>query len=65
MDILREVWVEFADGSAAKYSGREEDLLPLIHQLMNAGPSCAIWVDGRIWDGEDDLTFPGNGEFEV
>jgi hypothetical protein len=65
MGILREVWVEFADGSAAKYSGREEDLLPLINQLLNAGLACAIWVDGRIWDGERDLTSPGNGEFEV
>ncbi len=61
MRTLREVWVEFGDGSVAKYAVKEEDFLPQLNQLLNAGISCTIWVDGRIWAGErkseDDMRY--------
>ena len=52
MRVLREIWVEFGDGSVAKYAVEEEDFLPLMTQLLDAGLSCTIWVGGRVWAGE-------------
>lgn len=59
MPALREVWVEFDDGSVAKYKVKEEDFLPWINQLLSAGVARMIWVDGRVWTG---MREDGTGE---
>lgn len=48
MSGQREVWVEFGDGSVAKYSVSEVDLAELLRNLRGAGMPCRIWVDGRL-----------------
>ncbi len=54
MGILKEVWVEFGDGSIAKYQVKAEDFPMWMDRLHNAGVARAIWVDGRAWT-------PGSG----
>ncbi len=51
MKAMREIWVDFKDGSVAKYVVREEDFQCLINQLMCAEISRTIWVDGLVWTG--------------
>jgi hypothetical protein len=53
MKVKREVWAEFGDGSVATYGVEDEELLVLVKQLRDAGVSCSIWVDGRLWTQHD------------
>lgn len=49
MGVLREVWVEFGDGSVAKYEAADAALQDLLDRLLSAGVARRVWVDGRAW----------------
>jgi hypothetical protein len=53
MKTKREVWAEFGDGSVATYRVNDEELMLLANQLCDAGVSCTVWVDGRLWTRHD------------
>jgi hypothetical protein len=53
MNTKREVWVEFGDGSVATYRIDDEELQTLVAQFCDAGVSCTVWVDGRLWTARD------------
>jgi hypothetical protein len=52
MTACHEVWVEFDDGSVAKYSVTAEEFDRLIQRLAREASCSAIWVDGRSWPME-------------
>lgn len=49
MSERREVWVEFGDGSVAKYGAQDEELADLLGKFQSAGVPCRIWIDGCLW----------------
>jgi len=52
--LLRDVWIEFGDGSTAKYRVSNEGLPELLDRFLGeAGVSCTLWVDGRRWTRQD------------